>query len=123
MEAKDTLTSSTCLTVECLSNEIEALDAEFKEHHYAVIDLVRDDKQKLDEEQAVMNNHKDKVPKIVVRLQQLRPESKAASLAVHSTEQCIHLGKRLCCVENSLMTVNEAVEPLATRPGLNNCLQ
>ena len=42
-----TLTSSDLLTVEHLSNKIEVLDAEFKEHHYTVIDLV--DEQKLDE--------------------------------------------------------------------------
>ena len=118
LEAKDTPTSSDCLTLGHLSRKIEALDAEFKEHHYSVIDLVGVDKQKLGEEQALMDNHEDKVAEIVLRLQQLWPDSKAALLAMHSMEQCIHLGKQLCCMEISLRTVNEAVEPLAplTRP-------
>ena len=45
-----------------------------------MIDLVRDNEQKLDEEQAVMDDHEDKVAKITEHLQQLGPESKAASL-------------------------------------------
>ena len=48
--------------------------------------------------------------------------SKVASLAAYSTNQCIHLGKRLCHEEISLRTVNEAVKPLAPRPGLHNYL-
>ena len=63
LEAKDMLTSSDHLTLERLSKKIEALDAEFKKHHYAVIDLVNDE-QKQDEVQAVMNDHEDKVAKL-----------------------------------------------------------
>ena len=68
-------------------NKIEVLDAEFKEHHYTVINLVGDDEQKLDEEQAVMDDHKDRVAEITERLQQLRPESKVAfiSSALHGS--------------------------------------
>ena len=84
-----TLTSSDLLTVECLSNEIEFLDAELKEHHYTVIDLV--DEKKLDEEQAVMDDHKDKVADITECLHQLWPESKVASSAVHSMGHSHHL--------------------------------
>ena len=86
-----TLTSSDLLTVERLSNKIKVLDAELKDHHYTVIDLVGDDEQKLDEEQAVMDDHKDKVAEITEHLQQLRPESKAASSAVHSMGHYHHL--------------------------------
>ena len=34
----------------------------------------------------------------------------------------MHLGKRLHRMEINLRTVNEAVEPLAPRPSLDNCL-
>ena len=113
LEAKDTLISSDLRTVERLFKKIEALNAEFKELHYAVIDLVGNYEQILDEEQAVMDDHKDKVSEIVLCLQQLWPDSKAASLAAHSTDQGMHLGKRFCYMEISLRTVNEALEPLA----------
>ena len=104
-----TLTNSSLLTVQHLFKEVEALDVEFKEHHYAVIDLAGDDKQILDEEQAVMDDHEDKVEEITERMQQRYPESKAASLAAHSTNQCTHLGKWFRRVEISLRTVKGAV--------------
>ena len=66
-----------------------------------MINLVGEDEQKLDEEQAVTDDHEDKFAEIIKRLQQLRPESKAASLAAHSTDQCVHRGKPLCQMEIS----------------------
>ena len=57
-------------------DKIEALYAEFEEYHHAVINLVGDDEQKLYEEQALMDDHKHKVAEIVLRLQQVRPDSK-----------------------------------------------
>ena len=103
LEAKDTLTGSD-LSVEC-SLKIEALDAEFKEHHYAVIDLVGDDEQKLDEEQAVMDDHEDKVAVITECQQQLWPKSKVATSAAHSTGQSHHLHSQLNNVERNLCLV------------------
>ena len=122
LEAKDTLTGRDRLTVERLSKKIEALDVDFKEHHYAVIDLVGDDEQKLDEEQALMDDNEDKVAEIVVCLQQLQTDSKVASLTVHSMHKCVHLGKWLCRMEIGLRKFNGAVEPLVPGPGLDNCL-
>ena len=53
------------------------MDAEFKEHHhYALIHLIGDDKQILDEEQAVMDDQKDKVAEIIEHLPELWPEIK-----------------------------------------------
>ena len=75
LEAKDTLTNSDLLTTECLSKKVETLDVEFKEQHCAVISLVGNDKQILDEEQVIMDDYEDKVAEIIERLQQLQPES------------------------------------------------
>ena len=91
LEAKDSLTSGDLLTVHCLLKKVEALDIEFKENHYAVIDLVEDDEQILNEQQAVIDNHEDKVAEITECLQQLRLESKAASAAAHSRGHTHHL--------------------------------
>ena len=93
LEANDMLTSSDRVTLERLSKKIEALDAEFKDHHYAVIDLVGYDEQILDDEQPIMDDNEDKVAEIIERLQQLRPKSKATLLTAHSTNQCVLLGK------------------------------
>ena len=54
-----------------------------------MIDLV--DEKKLDEEQAVMDDHKDKVAENTEFLQQLWPESKVSSSAVHSMGHTHHL--------------------------------
>ena len=78
LQAKDTLTSSDLLTIEHLLKKVEALNAEFKEHHYAVIDLIGGDEQIFDGEQAVMDDQEDKVAEIIECLQQLRPESMVA---------------------------------------------
>ena len=43
LEAKETLTNSDHLTVEHILKKLEALDAEFNDHHYTVIDHVGDD--------------------------------------------------------------------------------
>ena len=48
-----------------------------------MIDLVRDDEHVLDEEQAVVDDHEDKVTEIIERLQLLHPESKAALSVAH----------------------------------------
>lgn len=87
-----------------------------------MIDPVGDDEQKLAEEHTLMDNHEDKVVEFVLCLQQLQPESKAALLTVHCTDQCVDLGKQFPCVKISLRTVSKAVEPLATGTGLDNCL-
>ena len=90
----ETLKSSDCLSVKHLLNKVEDLDAKFKEHHHTVIDLKNEDQQ-LDEQQAVMDDYEDKVTEITDCLQQLRPDSKAASSAVHSTGHTYHLRKWL----------------------------
>ena len=95
------------------------MDVDFKEHHYAVIDLVGDDEQKLDEEQAVMGNHEDKVAEITECLQQLWPESKAASSAAHSMGHSHYLRRQLNNMERNLHLVKGKIDPLISGPGLD----
>ena len=45
-----------------------------------------------------------------------------ALLAAHSTDQSVHRGKQLRHVEIGLRKVNKAIEALAPKPGLDNCL-
>ena len=60
-----------------------------------MINLVGDEEQILDEEQAVMDDQEDKVAEITERLHQLLPESKVASLAANSVGHSNHLQKGL----------------------------
>ena len=87
-----------------------SLDIEFKEYHYTVIDLVGGAEQILDEEQAVMDDHEDKVAEITERLQQLRPELKAAPSVAHLTTHSHHLRKRLNHVERIVRSVGSCVQ-------------
>ena len=48
-----------------------------------MIDLEGDDELVLDEEQAIVDNHEDKVAEIIERLQLVPPESKAAPWVAH----------------------------------------
>ena len=49
------------------------LDANFKLNHFAIIDLVCD--EFLNIEQAVLDDHDDKIADLVLRIQQLSPDS------------------------------------------------
>ena len=91
LEAKERLSSTKHLTTECLVTKIQTLNVKFKEHYLAIIKLFKDDENKLEQEQTVMDNYDDKVADIVESLQQLQPEPKTASLAVHSTNHSTHL--------------------------------
>ena len=101
---------------------MDALDVEFKEHHYVMINLVGDDEQVLDEKQAIMDDHEDKVAEIIECLQQLRPEAKAALSAAHSTNASHHLRRRINDVERNLRLVKGKIAPLTPGHGLDSCL-
>ena len=122
LEAKDPLTSSDLLAIEGLLKNVQALDVECKEHPYAVIDLVRDDEQVLDKEQAVMDDHKDKVAEIIEGLQELRPKAKAALSVAHSTGHLHHLCTRLNNMEWNLCLVRGKMNTLIPGPDLDSCL-
>ena len=122
LEDKDNLNSSDLLAVKSHLIKTEALDVEFKEHHYAVINLVGNDEHILDEEQATMDNHEDKVAEIIERLQQLRPEAKAAFSIAHFMDLSHHLRRRLNNVERSLRLVKGKFNPLTPSSDLDSCL-
>ena len=122
LEAKDNLSSTDLLAVEWLFKKVEALDIEFKPQQYAVIDLVGDDEHVLDEEQAVMEEHEDKVAEIIEHLQELPPEAKAALLVAHSTDPLYHLHRQLNDMESDLRLIQEEVDTLKPGPGLDSCL-
>ena len=102
--------------------KVDALDLVFKEHHYAVIDLVGEDEQIFDAEQVVMDDHEDKVAEITKHLQQLQPEIKAALSAAHPMGHSHHLCKRLNHIEKCVRSVKDEIEGLTPRPNLDSCL-
>ena len=57
LETKQELSRSDHVTVHCISKKIEELRIEFKEYHYAVVDLT-EQQDSLEEEQAIMDAQK-----------------------------------------------------------------
>ena len=55
--------------VQRLATRLETLDAEFKTHHFTLIDLIDDDETL--EEQETLDQHDDDVTTLAVRIQQL----------------------------------------------------
>ena len=74
LEGKETLINSDYATVKCLIKKMKALDDDFKEHHYTNIDLIGKDGETQYEEQAVMDDHEDKVVEITQHLQKFWQE-------------------------------------------------
>ena len=121
LEAKETLTSGDCLLIERLLKKVETLDAEFKQHCWAVIDLIGDVEEQLDKEQVLMDNHEDKVAYITEQLEKLQPESKAPSSAAHSMGHSDHLHRRLNEMERNLCLAKGKNDPLTSSPGVESC--
>ena len=68
-----------------------------------------------------MDDHSYKVAEIMEHLQQLQPESMAAS-AAHSTGHSHHLHRRLNDMERNLHLVKGKINFLILDPGLDSCL-
>ena len=54
----------------CLNAKLESLDAEFKDHHYSVVELITHDEE-LEGEQEIIDRHDDVIADLKVRVQNL----------------------------------------------------
>ena len=79
LETKQQLSHSDRLTVQCFSKRNEELPTEFREYHYAVVDRT-EQQDSLEEEQAIVEDHEDKIAELVECIQELEVES---PLTVH----------------------------------------
>ncbi len=87
-----------------MMQKLEALDPDFKIHHFALIDLV-DEPYTLQEEQATLEEHDDNVAQLTARIQQsitiiLCPAHSASSdsnTCKVSFRRLLHLRKNLSC--------------------------
>jgi len=69
LESKEELTAADRLAAQHLLQKLNSLEAEFRSYHLAVVDLVEEDA--LEGEQAILDEHDDRVSRLVVRVQQL----------------------------------------------------
>ena len=68
-ETKEELAHADRLAVQCLIKKIEALDTEFRQHHDTIVEMLDD--EAVQQEQAALDDHDERVTDLVERLQQL----------------------------------------------------
>ena len=93
--------------VQRMPPKLEALDAEFKTHHYALLDFV-DDPEAVSKEQETLDDHDDDVTLLAVRMQQLI--AKCASSPDTNARKIV--SRRLLLLQKNLSSVGEAIDEL-----------
>ena len=130
LEDKPEITASDSVRIQAHTERIISLDTDFKKHHFHVIGLVDEsDGDTLAQEQAILDDHEDKINDIMTRLAQLShskpsPTVEAPSTGLEPTkaEPTRLLLRRLKHMESTLRSINSTVEPLTSGPDLDACL-
>jgi len=91
LESKEELTAADRLAAQHLLQKLNSLEAEFRSYHLAVVDLVEEDA--LEGEQAILDEHDDRVSCLVVRVQQLVSTVTQAAVAPSVTTSGVRLPK------------------------------
>ena len=120
-EVKEELAHADRLAIERLVKKFEALDAEFRQHHYTIVELL-DEEAAVDEEQATLDDHDEKVTDLVERLQQLVSEPKENFPTPDSADPSKPLRKQLERIEKRIRVINEETKSLHPGPAVDRCL-
>ena len=120
-EAAD-LSDVDSLTIQHLLQRLEKSDASFKEFHFRALDLI--DEAEQEDEQAVLDEHDDKVTDASARIQQLLPETpKPEPISSDSDlELKRQLHEQLDRIEVNLHAVEATTRPMMTGPKPDSCL-
>ena len=110
------------LTIQHLLQKLEKSDVSFKEFHLGVLDLI--DKAEQNYEQAVLDEHDNKVADVTACIQQLLAETpKPEPLSSDSDlELKRQLHERLDRIESKLHAASTATGPMAKGPKPDNSL-
>ncbi len=110
LEAKHERSQADCLAAQQLASRLSSLDTDFKTHRYANVDILPE--EALEAEQAILDEHDDRITDLTVRLGQLVAEPDSSSHSRTASGPGSHLTKKLAHVEKSIQAVTETVEPL-----------
>ena len=117
MEIKSEITHSDSVIIQGQTEKLKSLDSDFKRHHYTMIELVdEEDLETLDQEQAVLDDHDNKIANMMdrlIRLSHTKPSLTIAALPMSletSAEPSQFLRRRLDHMESTLRSMNLTVE-------------
>ena len=102
------LSASDKLSAQNLLQKLSSLDAELRSFHFAVIDLI--DEDAIEEEQAVLDDHDDRIADFTVRLQALVQAPTLSASPSTESESHRFISKRLSCLDQELEAVARGVE-------------
>ena len=126
LEDKPEITSSGCVRIQAHTERIISLDTDFKKYHFHLIGLVDEfDEDALTQEQAMVDDHDDRINDIMNRLTQLSHYKSSPTVAAPSTglesaaEPTRFLCRRLNYMETTLRTINSIIESLTPGPDLD----
>ena len=111
LEGQPALSLADRLTAKQLLAKLEGLDAEYRAYYLAVMDLAEDGA--LEAEQAMLDEHDDRVIDMTTCLQQLvvvLPGAAPTEETEAGSRQLLH--KRLCHVEKNLQPMADAVKAI-----------
>ena len=90
-----------------LTTRLETLVAEFKVHHYSIIDLLEDE-DALEREQEILDDHEDEVAPLIVRLDKVVTtcSSSDSNQVKIATKRLKHLDKEIVAVFDSVSSLS-----------------
>ena len=129
LEEKPEITSSDSVRIQAHTEKFISLDWDFKTHHFHVIGLVdEEDEENLKWNQAILEDHEERMNEIMNRLTQLSHSKSSPTVATppmgleSAVEPSRFLRRRLDYMESTLRSINLSVESLTPRPDLDICL-
>ena len=99
--------------IQQLLQKLESLDTDFKSYHFTILDLI-EEQEVLENEQATLDEHDDRIAKITNHIQKLLLEPSAKPLLEAEKHQQIH--NWMDYLKRKLRIVSQAIEPMV--PGL-----
>ena len=87
-----------------MTQKLDSLNADFRIHHHAIVDVV-DDKETLEREQTILDEHDDVIAELAERIEQL------VSLCASISDSLPHriASRRLSHLQNKLSSVSESI--------------
>ena len=108
------------LSIQRHMENLNEYDADFRRHHFAVVELVNEDD--LVAEQAVLDEYSDKVTDYMDHLRRLLPIPEKAYHKASDKYSAEGLFKRLRYIIRELTSLNDSVDSVASGPGIDACL-